>query len=154
MLYTLKSSLSKKGVPMLNISNNVSLDENEVTFEAIRAQGSGGQKVNKTSVAMHLRFDIEASSLPDFYKQKLLTRKDKRITKDGIIVIKSQQHRSQEQNKDEAMRRLVELIKSVNVTQKKRIATKPTKGSVNRRLQSKKKHASNKNLRKKVKDDI
>ena len=139
---------------MLNISNNVSLDENEVTFEAIRAQGSGGQKVNKTSVAMHLRFDIEASSLPDFYKQKLLTRKDKRITKDGIIVIKSQQHRSQEQNKDEAMRRLVELIKSVNVTQKKRIATKPTKGSVNRRLQSKKKHASNKNLRKKVKDDI
>ena len=135
---------------MLNISNNVSLDENEITFEAIRAQGSGGQKVNKTSVAMHLRFDIEASSLPDFYKEKLLTRKDKRITKEGIIVIKSQQHRSQEQNKDEATRRLVELIKSVNVTQKKRIATKPTKGSVNRRLQSKKKHANNKRLRGKV----
>ncbi len=135
---------------MLNISNNVSLDENEITFEAIRAQGSGGQKVNKTSVAIHLRFDIAASSLPDFYKEKLLALKDKRITKEGIIVIKSQQHRSQEQNRDEALKRLTELIKSVNVIQKKRIATKPTKGSVNRRLQSKKKHAGKKRLRGKV----
>ncbi|MBW1838378.1 MAG: aminoacyl-tRNA hydrolase [Deltaproteobacteria bacterium] len=135
---------------MLNISNNVSLDENEITFEAIRAQGSGGQKVNKTSVAIHLRFDIAASSLPDFYKEKLLSLKDKRITKEGIIVIKSQQHRSQEQNRDEALKRLTELIKSVNVVQKKRIATKPTKGSVNRRLKSKKKHAGKKRLRGKV----
>ncbi len=135
---------------MLNISNNVSLDENEITFEAIRAQGSGGQKVNKTSVAIHLRFDIAASSLPDFYKEKLLSLKDKRITKEGIIVIKSQQHRSQEQNRDEALERLIELIKSVNVVQKKRIATKPTKGSVNRRLKSKKKHAGKKRLRGKV----
>lgn len=135
---------------MLNISNNVSLDDNEITFEAIRAQGSGGQKVNKTSVAIHLRFDISASSLPDFYKEKLLALKDKRITKEGIIVIKSQQHRSQEQNRDEALERLTELIKSVNVIQKKRIATKPTKGSVNRRLQSKKKHAGKKRLRGKV----
>ena len=135
---------------MLNISNNVSLDENEITFEAIRAQGSGGQKVNKTSVAIHLRFDIAASSLPDFYKEKLLALKDKRITKEGIIVIKSQQHRSQEQNREEALKRLTELIKSVNVVQKKRIATKPTKGSVNRRLQSKKKHAGKKRLRGKV----
>jgi len=135
---------------VLNISNNVSLDDNEITFEAIRAQGSGGQKVNKTSVAIHLRFDIAASSLPDFYKEKLLSLKDKRITKEGIIVIKSQQHRSQEQNKDEALERLIELIKSVNVVQKKRIATKPTKGSVNRRLQSKKKHAGKKRLRGKV----
>ena len=139
---------------MLHISNNVSLDESEITFEAIRAQGSGGQKVNKTSVAIHLRFDIADSSLPDFYKEKLLALKDKRITKEGIIVIKSQQHRSQEQNKAEATQRLAELIKSVNVTQKKRIATKPTKGSVNRRLQSKKKHSTNKNLRKKVDNDI
>ena len=135
---------------MLKISNNVSLDEHEITFEAIRAQGSGGQKVNKTSVAIHLRFDIAASSLPDFYKEKLLALKDKRITKEGIIVIKSQQHRSQEQNRDEAIKRLTELIKSVNVVQKKRIATKPTKGSVNRRLQSKKKHAGKKRLRGKV----
>jgi len=135
---------------MLTISNNVSIDENEITFEAIRAQGSGGQKVNKTSVAIHLRFDIAASSLPNFYKEKLLSLKDKRITKEGIIVIKSQQHRSQEQNRDKALERLTELIKSVNVVQKKRIATKPTKGSVNRRLQSKKKHAGKKRLRGKV----
>jgi len=135
---------------MLTISNNVSLDESEITFEAIRAQGSGGQKVNKTSVAIHLRFDIAASSLPDFYKEKLLVLKDKRITKEGIIVIKSQQHRSQEQNRDEALERLTELIKSVNVVQKKRVPTKPTKGSVNRRLQSKKKHAGKKRLRGKV----
>jgi len=138
---------------MLNISNNVSLDDNEITFEAIRAQGSGGQKVNKTSVAIHLRFDIAASSLPDFYKEKLLVLKDKRITKEGIIVIKSQQHRSQEQNRDEAIERLTELIKSVNVVQKKRIATKPTKGSVNRRLQSKKKHAGKKRMRGKVDEE-
>ncbi len=135
---------------MLTISNNVSLDEKEIIFEAIRAQGSGGQKVNKTSVAIHLRFDIAASSLPDFYKEKLLSLKDKRITKEGIIVIKSQQHRSQEQNRDEALERLTELIKSVNVVQKKRVPTKPTKGSVNRRLQSKKKHAGKKRLRGKV----
>lgn len=138
---------------MLNISNNVSLDENEITFEAIRAQGSGGQKVNKTSAAIHLRFDIAASSLPDFYKEKLLALKDKRITKEGIIVIKSQQHRSQEQNREEALDRLTELIKSVNVVQKKRIETKPTKGSVNRRLQSKKKHAGKKRLRGKVDEE-
>ena len=138
---------------MLNISNNVSLDDNEITFEAIRAQGSGGQKVNKTSVAIHLRFDIDASSLPDFYKEKLLSLKDKRITKEGIIVIKSQQHRSQEQNRDEALKRLTELIKSVNVVQTKRIATKPTKGSVNRRLKSKKKHAGKKRLRGKVDEE-
>jgi len=138
---------------MLTISNNVSLDENEITFEAIRAQGSGGQKVNKTSVAIHLRFDIAASSLPDFYKEKLLALKDKRITKEGIIVIKSQQHRSQEQNRDEALKRLTVLIKSVNVVQKKRVPTKPTKGSVNRRLQSKKKHAGKKRLRGKVDEE-
>ena len=138
---------------MLNISSNVSLDDTEITFEAIRAQGSGGQKVNKTSVAIHLRFDIAASTLPDFYKEKLLALKDKRITKEGIIVIKSQQHRSQEQNRDEALKRLTELIKSVNVVQKKRIATKPTKGSVNRRLKSKKKHAGKKRLRGKVDEE-
>ena len=135
---------------MLKISNNVSLEDNEIIFEAIRAQGSGGQKVNKTSAAIHLRFDIDTSSLPVFYKEKLLSLKDKRITKEGIIVIKSQQHRSQEQNRDEALERLVKLIKSVNFVQKKRIATKPTKGSVNRRLQSKKKHAGKKRLRAKV----
>ena len=135
---------------MLKISNTVTLDENEVEISAIRASGSGGQKVNKVSAAIHLRFDIEASSLPDYYKEKLLSLKDKRITKEGIIVIKSQQHRSQEQNRDEALERLVELIKSVNVVQKKRVPTKPTKGSVNRRLNSKKKQSNKKQLRGKV----
>jgi len=134
----------------LKISNTVTLDENEIEISAIRAQGSGGQKVNKVSAAIHLRFDISASSLPAFYKEKLLALKDKRITKDGIVVIKSQQHRSQEQNREEALERLAELIKSVTVTQKKRVPTKPTKGSVNRRLNSKKKHAGKKRLRGKV----
>ena len=135
---------------MLKISNSVTLDENEVEFTAIRAQGSGGQKVNKTSAAIHLRFDIEASSLPDFYKEKLLSLKDRRITKEGVIVIKSQQHRAQEENRAEALERLVELIKSVNVVQKKRVATRPTKGSQKRRLNSKKKHSQTKKLRSKV----
>ena len=137
-------------MPTLKISNTVILDENEVEISAIRAQGSGGQKVNKVSAAIHLRFDIEASSLPEFYKEKLLSLKDKRITKEGIIVIKSQQHRSQEQNRDEALERLVELIKSVNIFQKKRVPTKPTKGSVGRRLDSKKKQSSKKKLRGRV----
>ncbi len=135
---------------MLKISNSVTLDESEVEFSAIRAQGSGGQKVNKTSAAIHLRFDIEASSLPEFYKEKLLSLKDRRITKEGIIVIKSQQHRAQEENRAEALKRLVELIKSVNVVQKKRVATRPTKGSQKRRLNSKKKHSQTKKLRSKV----
>lgn len=134
----------------LKISNTLTLDENEVEISAIRAQGSGGQKVNKVSAAIHFRFDISTSSLPEFYKERLLSLKDKRITKDGIIVIKSQQHRSQEQNRDEALERLVELIKSVTVTQKKRVPTKPAKGSVNKRLDSKKKQASRKRLRGKV----
>ena len=135
---------------MLKISNTVTIDENEVEISAIRASGSGGQKVNKVSVAIHLRFDIEASSLPDYHKEKLLDLKDKRITKEGIIIIKSQQHRSQEQNREEALERLVKLIKSVNVVQKKRVPTKPTKGSVGRRLDSKKKQANKKKLRGKV----
>ena len=135
---------------ILKISNSVTLDENELEISAIRASGSGGQKVNKVSAAIHLRFDIEASSLPNYYKEKLLSLKDKRITKEGIVVIKSQQHRSKEQNRDEALERLVELVKSVNVVQKKRVPTKPTKGSVGRRLDSKKKQSNKKKLRGKV----
>lgn len=138
---------------MLKISNTVSLDENEIEFSAIRAQGSGGQKVNKVSAAIHLRFEIATSSLPEFYKQRLLELKDKRINKEGVIVIKAQQHRSQEQNREEATERLIELIKSVNIVQKRRIATKPTKGGVKRRLNSKKKHAQKKSLRGKVEAD-
>jgi len=132
---------------MFKISNTVTLQESEVHFSAIRASGSGGQKVNKVSAAIHLRFDIAMSSLPEFYKETLLDLKEKRITKEGIIVIKAQQHRSQEQNREEALERLVELIKSVNVSQKRRVATKPTKGSQKRRLQSKKHHGEKKKLR-------
>ncbi len=138
---------------MLKISNTVSVDENEVEISAIRAQGSGGQKVNKVAAAVHLRFDITASSLPEHYKERLLARKDKRITKEGIIVIKSQQHRSQELNRTEALERLVELIQSVNVTHKKRIPTRPSKGAVKRRLASKKKHSGKKKLRRKVRGE-
>ena len=137
-------------MPNLKISNTLTLDENEVEIAAIRAQGSGGQKVNKVSAAIHLRFDIAASSLPEYYKEKLLALKDKRVTKEGMVVIKSQQHRNREQNRDEALERLVELIKSVAVIQKKRIPTRPTKGAVKRRLTSKKRHANKKQLRKKV----
>jgi len=135
---------------VLKISNSVSIDDSEVEFSAIRASGSGGQKVNKTSVAIHVRFDIAESSLPEFYKERLLELKEKRITKEGVIVIKAQQHRSQEQNREEALKRLVELIKSVNVVQKRRVATKPTKGSQKRRLNSKKQHSQKKKLRGKV----
>ncbi len=138
---------------ILEISDTVTLDENEVEISAIRAQGSGGQKVNKVAAAVHLRFDIAASSLPEHYKERLLARKDKRITKEGIIVIKSQQHRSQELNRAEALERLVELIRSVNVTQKKRIPTRPTKGAVKRRLASKKRHSGKKQLRRKVRGE-
>jgi len=134
---------------MLQISNNVSIDDSELEYSAICAQGSGGQKVNKVSAAIHLRFDIEASSLPEFYKERLLELKDKRITKEGVIVIKSQQHRSQEKNKEEGTKRLIELIKSVNVVQKRRVVTKPTKGAVKRRLKTKKHHAQKKSMRKK-----
>ena len=135
---------------MLRITENVLIDEDEIDFEAVRSQGPGGQKVNKTSAAIHLRFDINASSLPELYKERLRALKDSRITKEGVIVIKSQQHRSREQNREEALQRLVELIRSVTISRKKRIATKPTKGAVKQRLQSKKKHGEKKKLRKEV----
>ena len=135
---------------MLQITEKIAVDEDEIDFEAVRSQGPGGQKVNKTSGAIHLRFDINASSLPELYKERLRALKDSRITKEGVIVIKSQQHRSREQNREEALQRLVELIRSVTISRKKRIATKPTKGAVKQRLQSKKKHGEKKKLRKEV----
>lgn len=134
----------------MKISNTVTLDDVEINITAIRAQGSGGQKVNKTSAAVHLRFDITTSSLSAFYKERLLGLKDKRITKAGVVVIKSQQYRSLEQNKEDALTRLAELIRSVNAVQKKRINTRPTKGAIKKRLASKKKHKQKKQLRKKV----
>ena len=135
---------------MLEISQNVSIPDNEIEISAIRAQGSGGQNVNKVSSAIHLRFDINASSLPDFYKQRLLALRDKRITKDGVIIIKAQKYRTQEKNRDDALGRLVEIIKGVTAVQKARRPTKPSRNSQKRRMDSKTQRSKIKKLRGRV----
>ena len=129
-----------------------SVDPGEVEFCAIRAQGPGGQNVNKVSSAIHLRFDIASSSLPDAYKERLLALRDKRITREGVLVLKAQQSRSQEQNREDALHRLQEIIDRIAVLPAARRATKPTRSSQRKRLDSKSTHGLLKQSRGKVSD--
>ena len=135
---------------MLELSNTVTLGNWEIELCAIRSQGNGGQRVNKVATAIHLRFDVKSSSLPAVYKERLLKLKDSRITADGVIIIKAQSFRTQEQNKDDALKRLQEIIVAAMVIQRVRRATKPTKNSQRRRIDNKKQRATTKTLRGRV----
>jgi ribosome-associated protein len=132
---------------MLHISPHIAIPDSEIDIHAVRSQGAGGQHVNKVSTAIHLRFDIGASSLPEQCKERLLLLHDHRISRDGVITIKAQESRSQEQNREDALARLRELIQRATLPRKKRKATKPTRGSQQRRVEHKKKRGRLKTLR-------
>lgn len=135
---------------MLIISENLSIPEEELEFHAIRAQGAGGQNVNKVSSAIHLRFDISNSSLPETCKDRLLSLNDRRISKDGVVIIKAQQYRTQEKNRADALERLRHIIQRALIRRKKRKPTRPGKKAVRRRLDAKTRQGRLKRLRRKV----
>mgnify|MGYP003475617126 FL=1 len=137
---------------MLRITENLAIPLAEIEIQAVRSQGSGGQNVNKVSTAIHLRFDIKASSLPERYKERLLNLKDGRITSEGIVIIKAQRYSSQIKNKEDALHRLREIIKSVIIPMKIRMPTKPTKASKIKRLEGKAMQSRIKSLRGKIEE--
>ncbi|MGD8913836.1 MAG: alternative ribosome rescue aminoacyl-tRNA hydrolase ArfB [Candidatus Thiodiazotropha sp.] len=136
----------------LKISKHIAIPDSEIVISAVRSQGAGGQHVNKVASAVHLRFDISNSSLPELYRCRLLKLNDKRINKDGIVIIKAQRYRDQDRNRQDALQRLQRLIRQVLTIPKKRIPTKPTKASNRRRLDDKARRGRQKTFRKKVEE--
>lgn len=137
---------------MLRLTPTLEIADDEIDLVAIRAQGAGGQNVNKVASAIHLRFDIRASSLPAEIKERLLALGDRRVTQDGVIVLKAQRHRTQEMNRDDALARLNDIVNAATLVQRKRIATRPSKGAKLRRLEGKKQRGETKSLRRKPVD--